>query len=799
MNFNRTALGCVCVVAATMGAASGQTQIDLRTQGKNIDFSLAARTRPSKTGTLVPVGCTIGETFVKTDAAAGKNLYVCTAANVWTVQGVEVPDATGRAGQILTNDGSGLNWQGIGGDVSGAPGAVMVTGLGGRRLGSLTPLDGQFLKWNGGTQQWEPTTLAGAMSVFGRTGTITAQSGDYTFGQIAGSVGASQLPAAGGDLNGTLTGARVTGLQNRPVATSVPVAGQVLAWDGAQWAPQAFAGGGGVTSVFGRSAVVTGQTGDYSFGQISGTVGDAQLPAAGGDLTGGLSAPTVVRIQGRPVAPTIPSSGQVLAWNGSQWTPQTQTGGVASMFGRTGVVAAQTGDYSFPQILGTVSSGQLPSAGGDISGPLTSATVGKLLNRPLSATVPGTGQVLTWDGAQWTSQTPTSGGGGANSVDKTIGNTYWAGAKQTFVPSLATSGINIVPGTLPTNPAAGDISLDTGDANKLKIYDGGQWNTLVTVSNYVASVTGQTVVSINGTTHRLGTANLSVECYDNGSPSARVEPDRIVVDPVTFNVSIYFASAQTGSCAITGSGGVTSSGASGAGMASQLGDLGLVLTSPTVLTAGLNCSNATPCNTRLGNTVVSVTNSSTITLSAGSGTLYLYVDASGALVAGHNLTLACAGVCGAVSAVTTFPAGSIPLYTWTATNGFWDISGGSDKRAFLSTRSLGGGTGIVALDTGTQTVVAVDSATVPTYIAVAAVIDFASIAAGACAESTVSLPGASAGDSVAPGWPAGMESGLIGTMRISASNTVAIRVCNLSGSTVDPAAATFRATVVRSF
>ena len=800
MKFNRTALRCVCVAAATIGAR-GQTQIDLRTQGKNIDFSLAARTRPSKTGTLVPAVCTIGETFVKTDAAAGKNLYVCTAANVWTVQGIEVPDLTGKADQILTNDGSGLTWQAFGGDLTGRPGAMTVRGLGGRTLGSLTPLDGQFLKWNGNAQQWEPTTLAGAMSVFGRTGAITAQTGDYTFAQIAGTVGVSQLPATGGDLNGTLTGARVTGLQNRPVATSAPATGQVLAWDGAQWAPQAFAGGG-VTSLFGRTGAVTGQTGDYSFGQISGTVGSAQLPAAAGDLNGALSAPTVAGIQSRPVAPAAPSVGQVLAWNGSQWAPQALAGvGVTSMFGRTGAVTAQTADYSFAQISGAVGSGQLPSAGGDVSGTLTNATVSKLQNRAMSTAAPATGQVLSWDGSQWIPQTPSSGGGtgGANSVDKTTSNTYWAGAKQTFVPSLSTSGLNVTPGTLPTNPAAGDISLDSGDANKLKVYDGGQWNTLVTVSNYLATFTAQTVVTINGTTHRLGTANLSVECYDSASPSARVEADKVVVDPVTFNVSIYFASAQTGSCTITGSGGVTSSGASGAGMASQLGDLGLVLTSPTVLTAGLNCSNATPCNTRLGNTVYSVTNSSTITLSVGSGTLYLYMDASGALAAGHNLTLACAGVCGAVGGVTSFPAGSIPLFTWTATNGLWDTNGGSDKRAFLSTRSLGSGTGMVALDTGTQTVVAVDSATVPTYLTVAAALDFASIAPGACADSTFSMPGASAGDSVAPGWPAGLESGLIGMMRISASNTVAVRVCNLSGTTVDPAAATFRATVVRSF
>ena len=409
------------MAAATIGAARGQTQIDLRTQGKNIDFSSAARTRPSKTGTSVPAVCTIGETFVKTDAAAGKNLYICTATNVWTVQGLAVPDPTGKADQILTNDGSGFSWQALGGDMTGRPGTVTVTGLGGRKLGSLTPLDGQILKWNGVSQQWEPTTLAGAMSVFGRTGAIMPQTGDYTFAQIAGSVAAGQLPSAGGDLNGTLTGARVTGLQNRPVGTAVPTTGQVLAWDGAQWAPQAVTGVG-VTSLFGRTGAVTGQTGDYSFGQISGTVGSGQLPAASGDLSGVLNAPTVARIQSRPVSSTAPTVGQVLAWSGTQWAPQGQSGGgVTTVFGRAGGVTAQTGDYTFAQILGTVGNAQLPSAGGDVSGTLTSTTVNKLQNRPLSGTTPTNGQVLTWDGSQWTPLAPSGGGtggtGGPNSVD----------------------------------------------------------------------------------------------------------------------------------------------------------------------------------------------------------------------------------------------------------------------------------------------------------------------------------------------------------------------------------------------
>ena len=57
---------------------TAQTQIDLRTQAKPIDFTAADSTRPIKTGTALPATCVPGDMFFKTDAPAGANLYGCT-------------------------------------------------------------------------------------------------------------------------------------------------------------------------------------------------------------------------------------------------------------------------------------------------------------------------------------------------------------------------------------------------------------------------------------------------------------------------------------------------------------------------------------------------------------------------------------------------------------------------------------------------------------------------------------------------------------------------------------------------
>jgi hypothetical protein len=68
--------------------AFGQTTtINIGTQGRNFDFSNAPFTRPATVGTTLPATCTLGQFFFNSAAAAGQNLYACTAANVWTTVG----------------------------------------------------------------------------------------------------------------------------------------------------------------------------------------------------------------------------------------------------------------------------------------------------------------------------------------------------------------------------------------------------------------------------------------------------------------------------------------------------------------------------------------------------------------------------------------------------------------------------------------------------------------------------------------------------------------------------------------
>jgi predicted ATP-grasp superfamily ATP-dependent carboligase len=82
-------------------------------------------------------------------------------------------------------------------------------------------------------------------------------------------------------------------------------------------------------------------------------------------------------------------------------------------------------------------------------------------------------------------------------------------------------------------------------------------------------------------------------------------------------------------------------------MAYQLGDLAAVRTSSTVLTIGAGCAPFAPCNVRFGYQVYSITNSATATSrrERHRNMAYIYVNSSGTLMVGNNLTVACSAGC----------------------------------------------------------------------------------------------------------------------------------------------------------
>src|SRR5580692_2397154 len=135
----QTIVCCSVAVAALAGIGEAQTRIDLRTQGKSVDFSGASSTLPSQIGTALPVTCQLGATFVLTSAAAGQNWFLCTATNVWTVQGNTLPLLSGNANAILSTNGAALIWQTLAGDISGPASSATVGGLLGRPLSHTAP------------------------------------------------------------------------------------------------------------------------------------------------------------------------------------------------------------------------------------------------------------------------------------------------------------------------------------------------------------------------------------------------------------------------------------------------------------------------------------------------------------------------------------------------------------------------------------------------------------------------------------------------------------------------------------
>ena len=89
--------------------AQAQTQIDLRTQAKSVDFSGALSTKPLKTGTALPTSCGTGEVFFNILAPTGANIFACTAPDTWTVEGAGGGNLAVQASGALVGSRPSIN------------------------------------------------------------------------------------------------------------------------------------------------------------------------------------------------------------------------------------------------------------------------------------------------------------------------------------------------------------------------------------------------------------------------------------------------------------------------------------------------------------------------------------------------------------------------------------------------------------------------------------------------------------------------------------------------------------------
>jgi len=141
-------LRLIPLAACLTALGHAQTQVDLRTQSKSANFTAEVSTSPFQVGTTLPATCSVGQAFFQASAAVGLNLYGCTALNSWTLF---------SAGIIL-------------GDVTGTPGATVVSKIQGRAVSATVPTSGQSLAWNSSTSSWTPQAVVGTAGPTGPQG-----------------------------------------------------------------------------------------------------------------------------------------------------------------------------------------------------------------------------------------------------------------------------------------------------------------------------------------------------------------------------------------------------------------------------------------------------------------------------------------------------------------------------------------------------------------------------------------------------------------------------------------------------
>ncbi|WNJ19200.1 tail fiber domain-containing protein [Pontibacter sp. G13] len=279
------------------------------------------------------------------------------------------------------------------GDVTGNYNSTVVEAIQGFDVATTTPATDEVLKWNG--TAWEAASDSSTVYTAGTgidvTGTTITNTGDTD-----ASDDLTTGTTFSGDVTGNYNSTVVEAIQGFYVATTTPATDEVLKWNGTAWeaasdSSTVYTAGTGI-DVTGTTITNTGDT-DASDDLTTGTT-------FSGDVTGNYNSTVVEAIQGFDVATTTPATDEVLKWNGTAWEAASDSSTVYTAgtgIDVTGTTITNTGDTDASDDLTTGT-----AFSGDVSGTYNAISVEAIQGVDISMTTPDAGEVLAYNGTEWT-------------------------------------------------------------------------------------------------------------------------------------------------------------------------------------------------------------------------------------------------------------------------------------------------------------------------------------------------------------------------------------------------------------